>query len=296
MKKPLLIYVILLSLGPHAATALPTTESSANAVLYLQEQQARPTVFIASIFGGYTMANLGGTPQNRSTQVIDSGKISPQVDIHYEAATASQKNPSASIFFGVESRLTPTIALQYGIGYDAPATFLAEGKSTETIAPDSVNKADATIVKEYAYQYRVQNRQLLAEGKLFGTVAANFHPYALVGVGTSTTKTSDYAQTLTSTSPDATRNANKQQTSFADSSAKQAFVYKLGVGVEYDVTAHWRMGVGYSLTDIGEVKLGDQSVPDPTNPSFPPQKKSGSGLGQDKLYIYELAAQLSYVF
>lgn len=292
MTKTLLVSAILLSLGPYAASALSTTESDTNTVRDLQEQQARPTVFIASIFGGFAMAKLDQLEDNSPVKGSDDTFNTINSKFNYQPDTTLQKNPFAGIFLGAESRITPTMALQYGLSYNAPATFKASGSSTETSTSDIAPSGEKSPERKYDYSYKVKTRQLLAEVKLLGTLSTNFHPYALVGLGTSSNKASDFKQTPT------TNNTNlptaSDVTSYKDKEST-VFSYKLGVGVDYDVTAHWRVGLGYHFADLGTVDLGEGSSPGFNNRIPTPPIKL-SGLKQSHLYSNELIAQLSFIF
>ena len=188
---------------------------------------------------------------------------------NYSANRSIQTVGLIGLFLGGEVNLQPHWALQVGMDYTQATPFTVRGSFLQGM---SIPSADAGV-----YQYSAVTRQLLMVGKLLYTVKEGFHPYALVGLGTSFNTASSYVAILPST---------LSTPSYFDNTAI-SFSYALGFGLDWDMTAQWRLGLGYRFADLGQLNLGN-GVLGSTSIS--------NTLSQSHLYINEFLVQLSYVF
>jgi opacity protein-like surface antigen len=65
-----------------------------------------------------------------------------------------------------------------------------------------------------------------------------------------------------------------------------SFSYKVGLGIDVDMSTDWRFGVGYRFTDFGKARLGNGVID--TVPT-------SSHLSQSHLHVNEVVAQLTYL-
>jgi|GEM_PF-5064767 len=159
--------------------------------------------------------------------------ISPSQTLH---------GPVVGIFLGLESALPWDLLGQVGLGYYRPQILTVQGTILQFGNPDYNNKS---------YQENIQTQQALIEFKLLSTIQTRFplHPYIVAGVGESINKS--YGYTETPLAPYVVVNTD----TFANRTL-HSFIYTVGLGIDVDVTAHVRLGVGYRQIELGAAKLG----------------------------------------
>lgn len=200
--------------------------------------------------------------------------VNPITDefFNYTPNQSSLTNGIADIFLGIEWRLgsCDQWALQLGLGYDQAASFTVKGSL--------VQGADVPSEDTFSYQYNVTLRQLLVEGKFLFTVATWYHPYLFGGIGAAFNSASGFSTTVP---PFLTFTRNYA------SNTNTVFSYAVGFGLDYDIDAVFRIGVGYRFSDFGKVSLGSATI-DTTSVS--------GTLSQSHIYTNEVLAQITCNF
>jgi opacity protein-like surface antigen len=212
-----------------------------------------------------------------ATRTTDTGNsayypaANPTTDEFYSYSVNNTTSTSFlfDAFFGVEGRLLPDWLLQVGLDYTQSTPFKAAGYL--------VQGADIHSENFYTYDYSVQARQALVETKLLATLANQFHPYLLVGIGASFNKAYNYNTNIPT---------NLSFTRMYNNNSCSSFTYSVGAGVDLDVTNRVRFGIGYRFSDLGTVKLGKAIINKTTVPGT---------LSQPHLYTNALLAQLTWV-
>ncbi|RUR07931.1 porin family protein [Legionella sp. km772] len=192
---------------------------------------------------------------------------------NYAAAQSNQTEFLWGVSLAMEFGLNQNWLLQSGFSYYQPTLFHPQGMVAQGI--------DALSVDNFSYQYEIQARQVLFENKLLYNLsykAGAFHPYASVGIGLGINSSSNYRVNIT---PPFTTFSN-QFTNGSDS----AFSYRVGLGVDYDLTTKLRIGIGYRFADFGKTKLGN---------AFIDQVPTFNNLSQAHLYTNEVLGQFTFL-
>jgi opacity protein-like surface antigen len=186
----------------------------------------------------------------------------------YNAAHRSQTNGLFEAFLAVERPIFSQWLLQAGCAYTQAATFMAQGSLIQGVDPQSQD--------QYGYQYNVASRQVMLQTKWMRPMRERFYPYALLGLGAAVNTASNYATTVPYT---------LSYTRLYQDNTATTCAYRLGVGVDMDLTAHLRLGIAYRIADLGGVSLGSASI----------DKEAVNGtLSQSTVYANEVLAQLTY--
>ncbi len=173
------------------------------------------------------------------------------------------------IFLGGEIVLNPQWNLQAGLGYYQPSAFAVNGTVTQGVSIASAN--------QYTYQYKIQSRQLLVDGKLLYRWC-NYHPYLAAGLGAGWNEVQDYTVNI---QPPFTTFSNQFK-----NNTRSSFSYSLGFGVDVDVLENLRLGVGYRFADFGPAETGTSMI-DTVSTNYT--------LSQPHLYSNELLVQLTAI-
>ena len=198
----------------------------------------RPWRGLASLGGGAVLSSHVGQSTNFPIR-------NPQTDefFNYSAERPEQTGAIFEVFLGTEWSFSPHFALDLGIDLDQVATnYRANGHLQQG--------ADLQSANRYNYNYSATTRQVLAEGKLLYQIAV-LHPYLLVGAGAAFNTAYNFN---TSVPPNLTFTRQ-----YNDNTAT-SFTYALGFGLDFDVAAQLRLGLGYRYTDLGEIQLGQASI------------------------------------
>ncbi|MCX7118221.1 MAG: outer membrane beta-barrel protein [Legionellales bacterium] len=179
-------------------------------------------------------------------------------------------------FLGVEHDLWRSgVFADVGVEYDYYSPVTQKGLNAAGVQPNT-----DTL---YQYQYRYQTQQVLAVGKLFGTVYDRFHPYISGGVGAAFNQLNSYQAFTEET-------GNRNLTPTFLNHHQTVFSYQLGIGVDTHLNQHLRLGLGYRFSWFDRVSLGsgtvtfaNYSAPVPFTPSA------------QNITANQFVAQLSYV-
>lgn len=161
------------------------------------------------------------------------------------------------------------LSLQTGVSYYQTTPFSSEGtliQDAGELSPDVYN-----------YHFKIKTYQILWESKLLMDWGARYHPYASVGLGASINDAENYSTNVDPFLAFTPEFEDNQETSFS---------YSFGLGIDYDITEHFRFGLGYRFTDLGTAKTGE-AILDTT--------AELQHLTQDDIFVQEIMAQLTYV-
>lgn len=213
---------------------------------------------VVTLNGGAAIA----TPVDTNTQSV---AISPAgLAYHYTPQVNNWPVVGmGGVFAGAEYAIQPDWWLQSGFSYYAFSAIQQQG-STDN-GPGN-------------YHYNVQSQQVLWESRL-AYHYQRFNPYFSVGLGTAINKDNNYQVT------------HNGSTGYVFSGHQQAaFSWQVGVGMDANITQHWRAGLSYRFVDLGANSLG--TVPN----AWGNNQASPGKLKQDNLYMQEALAQVSYLF
>ncbi|MDR3476902.1 MAG: outer membrane beta-barrel protein [Gammaproteobacteria bacterium] len=161
----------------------------------------------------------------------------------YNPHSPTQTAAIGDIFLGAEWVMHPRWALQLGINYNQTSAFNVKGTLTQG--------ASVASQSQFTYQYKIEARQILLEGKLLYHCQDQFHPYLLLGLGGSINTGYGFITNIPPTLT-FTRQYNN--------ATKHSFSYRLGIGADFDMTPNIRLGLGYNFANFGKVNLGSASI------------------------------------
>jgi opacity protein-like surface antigen len=217
---------------------------------------------VLTIGGGTAfVSNIG---QGQTFPIVD-----PETDQYYiySPHNSSQNAGLINAFVGVETIVYPQWLLQTGLDYSQATSFYTSGTLTQGV--------DVQSQDSYNYHYNLVTRQLLFAGKLLYTYAERYHAYVFAGLGAAFNQASNYSTNVP---------AFLTFTRVYQANDTTSFSYAAGFGIDVDLTAHLRFGIGYRYTDLGKLSLG--------NATINTINVSGS-LSQSNLYASQLLAQIS---
>ncbi len=187
----------------------------------------------------------------------------------YSAYRPTQTSTLGDLFIGAEWQLTPYWLIQGGLDYSGTAAFSAKGTL--------IQGADAVSADIYNYSYNVLARQLMAEGKLLYIFRQIYHPYVLVGLGSSFNRGYNFQTSV----PPFLAFTRQYQDYY-----NYSLTYSLGFGLDVDVYHNLRLGLGYRFADLGQSNLGYATI-DTT--------RVYGVLTQNHIYTNQVLAQLTWV-
>ncbi len=191
----------------------------------------------------------------------------------YSAHQSNQSKFLFGVFLGAEFFLNPSWNLQSGFSYYQPLLFHSEGIVTQGL--------DDLSADSFPYQYDIQVRQVLFENKLlynWMVQSLPLHPYVSAGIGIGINSARNYQIII---APEFSTFSNQ-----FTNDTNTDFSYRVGLGVDVDLTKRIRLGVGYRFADFGKVGLGNASIDDiPTD----------NNLSQSHLYTNEVMGQLTFI-
>ncbi len=168
-------------------------------------------------------------------------------DPSYWKKLVTNHNSVSEIYGGISAGLRIPFnsiwAIEIGAGYYQAASLNQEGKIYQYNSPDFYN---------LNYDYKIQIRRVMFEGKLLTTFSTIYHPYLSAGIGASRNRSYNYQETPVQ--PYAVPDP-----SFA-SWSQNNFSCSAGIGLDIEVTQHWRIGAGYEYSNLGTAKLGRSPV------------------------------------
>ncbi len=183
--------------------------------------------------------------------------------------------PSVSVLdagasLGLERTLGSQAWIQLSISGYGDTQFSPHGNVWEFGSPE---------FETLSYSYKVKHARLMLEGKFLKIFPNHppLHPYFSWGVGAALNHASQYQEkALISGAIPTLSFTNHTQTTLS---------WSIGLGVDYDLYEHLRLGIGYQLADLGSVSLGPTAAA--TNQST---------LILSHLYTNQLRFQLTYLF
>lgn len=173
------------------------------------------------------------------------------------------------VFLGIEHQFMGSLSAQMGIAGYGNTSIPLSGNVWQFGIPEFNN---------FTYKYRVQHGRLMFSNKLL----TQWHrypalqPYFTWEIGAAFNRASGYQETpITSLALPMAPFANLSQTSFS---------WGLGIGGDYTITNHIRIGVGYQIADLGSVSLG-----------ITPAETTNQTLSVSHLWSNQLRVQLTYL-
>ncbi|KTC91143.1 outer membrane beta-barrel protein [Fluoribacter dumoffii] len=191
----------------------------------------------------------------------------------YSSHHSNQSKFLYGVFLGAEFLINTSWSLQSGFSYYQPSLYHANGLVTQGL--------DDLSADSFSYQYDIQVRQVLFENKLLFNWTVQpmvLHPYVSGGIGVGVNSAQDYDVVI---SPLFTTFSNQ----FTDKTHTD-FSYRVGAGIDVDVTNWVRVGVGYRFADFGKVTLGNATIDQ--IPTF-------NHLSQSHFYTNEVMGQLTFI-
>jgi opacity protein-like surface antigen len=163
----------------------------------------------------------------------------PPFSNHYTNNTSYQSSSLLGLGLGIERGRTEQLSWQLGLSGYFNTEVSSKGHVWQFALPEFDN---------FIYDYRIQSKRLMATGKLLGTVKQTIHPYVSGELGAGFNRASSYTETpLIIEAVPMAPFSSRTQTSFA---------WGVGAGVDVDINAGFRLGVGYQFADLGKASLG----------------------------------------
>jgi len=143
------------------------------------------------------------------------------------------------ISLGAQAQISNRWEAAVGLGYYQAQDIKLNGEVLQYSSPEFYN---------LNYEYHIQPKRVMLEGKwstVFNTV---YHPYFAAGIGISRNHSTGYEETSLQTYavPDLP---------FMDATST-GFAYNLGLGLDVDVDPNCRIGIGLQFADWGTAELG----------------------------------------
>ena len=235
----------------------------ADGILYdpMQSTAWQPVIGLG---GGISLSSTMGKSQYFPATTPGSSQF-----YQYTNQDETQSKGLFEVFLGAEHTLYSHWRLQPGIAYSQAGTYVVSGTLTQGLDPQSSN--------QFAYQYKVTTRQLLAQAKLMRPYKQRYYPYFLLGLGGSFNSAFSYSTNIPAQLISTQEYANKTSRSFA---------YRVGLGLDVDVLSHTRLGIAYRFSGLGAVGLGGGHIGGVSVPG---------SLTQSQMYANEVLAQLTYL-
>ena len=175
--------------------------------------------------------------------------------------------PLAGAFVGVETSFETFLA-QFGVGYYQNKAFKVTG---------SVYQFTNPAMNNLSYQYNIESRRILLQGKLIAAGAQRFHSYLSFGAGRALNQAYQYIETPVSSN-------NLPMTQGFNNRSYHSFTYQVGFGIEMNLSNSLRCGAGYRYVNLGAAGLGTTPLQDGTET-----------IKYNHLHLNELLFELSYL-
>jgi len=160
---------------------------------------------------------------------------------YYTNTNSSTRVFDGGVFIGVERAFSDKLWVQLGVSGYRDTQMSPKGHVWLFTSPEF----DAL-----SYTYHIQHTRVMAEGKFLTSLRSyqSLHPYVSWGLGAAFNAAQNYQETpLIAGAVPTAPFANHTQTSFT---------WGVGVGLDYTLSAHTRLGAGYQFADLGSVSLG----------------------------------------
>lgn len=212
---------------------------------------------LVSVALGYGRAGQLGTSKDFPAGISDGVNF-----YNYTDHTPTQSQTVYGFFGGYELAIDPRLSMQVGLAYYQSGAFDAKGLVSQGTSP-------ATAVV-FPYNYYVSSQRWLIESKLLYN-KRRLHPYVMAGIGAAVNEAANFQVGSGAT-------ASYQ---FGNNTMR-SITYSLGIGLDVDVAANVRLGIGYRFSDYGSYQLGRGVIGSTV---------TTNDLGQAHLYVNEILAQ-----
>ena len=225
--------------------------------------------FVGTLSGGVAFSS-----EINETDSVTFGEIDTET-YRYRAEEDTETRGVFGGLLGVEMRVMRHLSWQSGVAYYQTTPFSARGDVTVNA------NNDPEFSPPYDYTYEVTTRQLLWENKVLWQWKKRYYPYLLVGIGAAFNSTSDFITHHPQEQPFVPTFDGRNTTSFT---------YSLGLGLDYAITQHMRLGLGYRFADLCKAGLGDGEYT-----TFFASTDVKALSPQSHIYTQEVMAQLTYL-
>lgn len=165
----------------------------------------------------------------------------PPYQNHYTAEDTGKAVADTGLFLGVERMFSNRLFAQLGVSGYVDSDFTPKGHVWQFNSP---------LFDNLTYLYHIHHTRVMVEGKLLTNYPSHpdILPYFSWQLGVAFNQTSGYQETPLI--PDVPPTAP-----FAGSN-QSAFAYGVGLGIDYNLNQHVRLGLGYQFADLGSASLG----------------------------------------
>lgn len=165
----------------------------------------------------------------------------PPFQNHYTSATSGSSAFDGGLFLGFERAFSQRLQVQIGVSGYGDSNITPSGDVWQFALP---------VFDNLSYSYRIEHARAMVSGKVLTSLSKHqaIHPYLSGELGVAFNRASSYQEIpLTDGAVPMTPFANHTQNSFS---------YGVGLGVDYSVNPHLRIGAGYQFADLGRASLG----------------------------------------
>ncbi len=232
-------------------TEAPAATSESGFVSYLK----------SSAFGTLSTGALwqdGGKSQDAT--------LAPGIDRTYAATSSTLALFNGELFVGIREPLLDNLLGQFGL------VFATSGGAR--LAGDIWDDNDPAF-DNFAYQYKVSHTYLGLKSKALLDVGAVVTPWISASLGLGFNSAYDFAN-------QAKTDGAVPAPAFADNTTT-SFSYTLGIGVQYELSKNWQLGLGYEFSNWGKSALGAA-----------PGQTTGTGLSLPHLYTSGILLSLTF--
>jgi|LauGreDrversion4_2_1035121.scaffolds.fasta_scaffold53868_2 opacity protein-like surface antigen len=193
----------------------------------------------------------------------------PPFQNHYTNGSQNQVVFDGGGFLGIERTLSEQFTAQLGIAGYGDSVIKSQGEIWQFNLPN---------FNGLSYSYKVRHARVMAAGKLLGTfpIEPAIKPYISFELGAAFNKASEYQETILVP-------GYKAMSPFSNNS-QTSFSWGVGLGYDFSINAHIRIGMGYQFSDLGKASLG---------PSL--DSITSNSLVLSHLYTNQLRFQLTYL-
>lgn len=226
MQGMLMKYVVVL---PLIMTILSSAQSTAGTKGAMTTEDWR---WVGTFTVGPDFINSG------ETQTLS---LLPPFQNTYTKGSASQAIADVGGFIGIEQKFNKKLSAQLGISGYVDAQITPKGTIWQFTRPE---------FEDLSYAYHIHHRRVMATSKLLTTISQypRLLPYISGEIGAAFNHTGGYQEMpLEAGVLPMLPFTDHNQTSFA---------WSVGVGFDYNLGAHARVGIGYQFSDLGSVSLG----------------------------------------
>ena len=165
----------------------------------------------------------------------------PPFQNHYTNSGQTQAVFDGGLFLGFERTISERFSAQLGVAGYGDTTITSQGDVWQFALPKFA---------DLNHTYQVQHGRVMVSGKFLGMLPQHqaIRPYVSVELGAAFNHANSYQETslvpgVLPMSPF----SNNSQTSFS---------WGVGLGSDYSINSHMRIGVGYQFADLGSASLG----------------------------------------